>query len=127
MKINYLAGNFCPEWFFYSGKQRLLSGSGGLDVPNLAGIFGDRAIAGEISGAGNIQNGLRCPHVWILIILFRAVAGFNVRSQISKMEITVAAVQQLVHNPAEESRFVRAEPVGAQTIHHATDKDRKSV
>src|SRR5688500_13553419 len=52
------------------------------DVPNVGGVFGDGAIAGEPSGSGHIENGFTGPRVRIGVQLADALMSIGVRRQI---------------------------------------------
>ena len=84
---------------------------GRLNVPYFVGILRNCAITGEIAGAGHIEHGFGGPGCGLLEVFFRTAAGFNVGRQVSQMEVTVTAVQQLIHNLAEEARLVWTKPV----------------
>lgn len=46
------------------GGRDLLAG--GLDPPDLAGVLGDGAVAGELSGSPNVPDHLLCPLLGVL-------------------------------------------------------------
>src|SRR5271157_921892 len=88
----------------------------GFCVPDLAGVLGDRAIAGELPGAGDIQNRLPRPSVAVRVQftepLIRREIGFEVR----QVHVVVSIRQQRIKQRGKEPRFVAAEIVGGDQV-----------
>src|SRR5262249_49968459 len=98
-----------------SSHPRLLNGAG-LCIPDLAGVLGDRAIAREFSGAGDVQDGLASPSFRVAVKLTKSIACFNVRFQVSQVHVVVALGEQHFPNRLEDARLVPAKVVGEDEI-----------
>ena len=67
-----------------------------LDLPDFGRIFGDRAVAGEFSGAGHVQDRLPRPCVGIGIQFAESLIGLEVGSEVSQVHVEVAVRQERV-------------------------------
>src|SRR5262245_33200828 len=54
-------------------------------IPNLGGVLRDGSIAGELSGASHIDDGLARPGLRIGVQLAEALLGLRVRSQVRQV------------------------------------------
>src|SRR5574337_1904602 len=59
----------------------------GLDVPDLPGVLGDGAVAGEFAHPGNVQDGLARPDRGVFERLSDPFLGVDVGRQIGQMEV----------------------------------------
>jgi hypothetical protein len=60
----------------------LLRHRAGLGVPDFRGVFGDRAVAREASGAGDVQDRLLRPVVGVGVKLQQTPVGIEIRGQV---------------------------------------------
>src|SRR5229473_8708406 len=69
-----LSRNLCALRLFGGIGLTLASQNGRLDVPDVAGVFGNCAVAGKEAGAGDVQDGFCGPHIGFAIVFFGAMA-----------------------------------------------------
>ena len=60
------------------------------------GVLGDGAVAGEFAGGGDVQDGLFRPGVGVGVERGQIAVGVEIRLQIGKVRIMVAAIEQRV-------------------------------
>ena len=78
-----------------------------LDVPDAGRVFGDRAVAGELSRAGHIQDRLARPGVRVGIQLDQPLIRLQVRTQIRQVHVVVAVRQQRIAQWGENAWLAR--------------------
>ncbi len=88
------------------------------NVPDVARVLQNGAVAGKLADAGNIQDCLAPPGFLIQILPIDQLLRLHVGREVGDMEIAVAAMDQFVEDPAEQAVLVRAEAVGGQSVHH---------
>src|SRR5271166_2463628 len=88
----------------------------GFCVPNLGSVLGDRAVAREFPGAGDIQNRFPRPSVAVRVEfaepLIRREIGFEVR----QVHVVVPVRQQRVAQRGKDPGLVVAEIVGENQV-----------
>jgi hypothetical protein len=88
----------------------------GFNVPNIGGILGDRPIAGELTGAAHVNNGLAHPSVVVLIQRANRGLRLSVDRQIGQVQIIIAVCQERGTQRVEDSWFAWAEVVQEDQI-----------
>ena len=73
-----------------------------LHVPNIRRIFGDCTIAGKLSRAGHVQNGLAGPCTLVGIQLDKPAVGFQVGSQVGQVHVVIAIFQKRIQQRSED-------------------------
>src|ERR1019366_10065992 len=98
---------------FGTGRQlaRSVQFFEGANVPDVARVFGDRAVAGKLADAGNIQNGLAPPDFFLAIFAADDLLGRDVIGKIGNVVVAVAAMHQFVEDPAEQAVLIGTEAV----------------
>src|SRR5215471_10101550 len=96
------------------GLERLRHRAG-FGGPDLAGVLGDGAVAGEPSGAGDVENGLARPVVRPGIELHQPPVRFEIGGEVGKMHVLVATPQDVAQR-LEDARLLAAEMVGEDHI-----------
>jgi hypothetical protein len=67
-----------------------------LGIPDAGGVLGDRAVARESSGTGNVQDRFARPSVLVGMQLGKPPVGVEIRLQIGQVHVKVATRQERV-------------------------------
>jgi hypothetical protein len=90
------------EWFW-----ELLFGQKWFGVPNLFGVLGDGAVAGEPAGRGDVQDHLACPRRLVGIQFPQPLMGLSVAGEVGQMPVVVAVLQQCIEDGREDAGSFR--------------------
>src|SRR5215510_11755435 len=96
-------------------RSRLLDGTSG-GPPDLRRVLGDGAIAGELSRAGDVQDGLVRPAALVRVELDQPTVGLEVGSEVGQMHVVVAVGEERVAQGLGDAGLVRAEMVGEDQV-----------
>jgi len=80
-----------------------------LSFPNLASIFKDGAVAGKLTGARDVDNGLFRPALPVSIKAAHSFMGLTVRLEIGQMQVMVAVREKGFVNRIEDPRLMAVE------------------
>src|SRR5271156_4413048 len=100
-----------------AAKSFHLAGTGFLEhwawfhLPNLTGVFRNRAIARKLPGAGNVQDCFLRPCAGFGIERTDPVLGVAIRGQVRQVHVVIALSQKRIAQGSEHSWFVAAEVV----------------
>src|SRR5215831_20451491 len=87
-----------------------------LHLPDVGGVLGDGAIAGELPGARQIQDGLARPGVSVGIQFYQPLVRLKIRREVCQMQVVIPMCQQRVTQRGENARFIAAEVVGEDQV-----------
>src|SRR5215469_4004841 len=73
-------------------------------VPDAGCILGDRAVAGEFSGAGYVQDGFARPGVLVGVQLDEPLVGLQIRLQVRQVHVKIPMRQQAVAQRLKDAR-----------------------
>src|SRR6516162_4606529 len=88
----------------------------GLGVPDLGGILGDRAIARELPGTGDIEDGFARPLMLVGVQVGQPVIRLEIGAEVGKMHEVITSCQQRVMQRSENPGFKAAEIVGRDRV-----------
>src|SRR5580658_8872441 len=87
-----------------------------LHSPDLAGIFGDGAIARKLSGRRDIQNGFARPLVAVRVEFAQSLLRLDVRRQVRQMHVVIALGQKRAAQRLEKTGLVATEMIGENQV-----------
>ena len=87
------------------------------NVPDIASVLRDAAVAGELADARDVQYGLAPPDLFVEVFAVNQLLRLDVAGEIGDMEVAVAAMHQLVEDPAEQPVLIGTEAVGGERVH----------
>ena len=90
-----------------------------LHVPDLGGVFRDRAIGGEAPGGCDVQDRFTGPPTAVRVERSESFVRLAVRLQIGEMHVVIAVREQRLADRVEDSRLVAAEVVREHEIERA--------
>src|SRR5215471_15112963 len=96
------------------GLERLRHRAG-FGGPDLAGVLRDGAVAGEPSGAGDVENGLARPVMRSGVKLHEPPVRFEIGGEVGKVHVLVATPHD-VAQWLEDARLLVAEVVGEDHV-----------
>ena len=94
----------------------ILFGQKWFGVPNLPGILGNGAVAGEPARCGNVQNHLACPCRLVGIQFPQPLMGLGVTGEVGQMPVVVAVLHQRIEDGREDAGFVLAEMIAGNQV-----------
>src|SRR5260370_41013080 len=77
--------------------------------PDLGRVLGDGAIAGELPGAGDIQNRFVRPRIALCVEFAKPLIRIEVRFEVGEVHVVVAMLKQRVMNGGENPWLIVTE------------------
>src|SRR5208283_2699979 len=65
-----------------------------LGIPDLGGVLGNRAVAGELPGTGDVQDSLACPRVAVGAQLGQSAVCLEIGFEVRQVHVMVPMGQQ---------------------------------
>src|SRR6516162_1929420 len=94
----------------------LLRHRAGLGVPDFGSILGDRTIARELPGTGNIEDGLARPCVAVAVQFGQPLVCLKIGFEVRQMHVVISIRQKRTEQRAKDPRFVAAEVLGGDHV-----------
>src|SRR5204863_2992574 len=85
-------------------------------VPDVAGVFGNGAVAGKAAGGGDVQDGFAGPGFLVCIEFTKTRMSIAVALEVGQMEIMITMVQEGIEDWSEHARLVVTEVVAGNEI-----------
>ena len=98
-----------------------LFGDEGVEVPDVFGILGDGAVAGELAGAGGVHERGFVPCLRIAIEGFDSVLRLDEGGEVLEEHIVVVEVQEVFQERLEDAGGHQGEDVAADHVEGALD------
>src|SRR6266478_1386721 len=77
-------------------------------VPDLGRVLGDCPVAGELAGAGDIQNCFARPSIAVCVEFAKTLIRIKIGLEVRQMHVVVAMRKQRVVNGSENPRLIAA-------------------
>src|SRR6266404_873438 len=87
-----------------------------LDFPDFRRVLGNGAVAGELPGAGDIQNGLACPGVGVAIQVAQPLVRFEIRFQICQVQVVVPVLEESIEQWSKDAWLLGTEVVRGNKV-----------
>src|SRR6516162_7152623 len=88
----------------------------GLGVPDLGGILGDRAIARELAGTGDIEDCFARPLMLVGVQAGQPVICLEIGVEVREMHEMITSGQQRVVQRSKNAGFIAAEKIGRDQV-----------